>query len=68
MPPETEAFLASEAIADEPEHRGPEADEERSPLGISTLVLPDGFRTNPKAYAKSDRAQGGHVEVAASEA
>jgi hypothetical protein len=43
-----------ERVADEPEHRWPEADEEGAAFGVAAFVLIDGFRTDPEADAEAD--------------
>jgi len=54
MATETDGFLASQAVADEPEHRRPEPDEQGSALSVSALVLTDRLSADPKAHAKPD--------------
>jgi hypothetical protein len=39
------AARAIDRLANEPEHRRPETDEERTPLGITSLSLINGLRT-----------------------
>jgi hypothetical protein len=54
---------APERVPDEPDHRGPEAHEQRTPFGISALILIDGLGADPQADAKPDRAQRQGLQV-----
>jgi len=60
--------LAPQRIADEPEHRRPETDEDRPPLCVAALVLIDGLRAHPQTQAQRDRPKrpGVHRGVAQS--
>ncbi len=56
-------LAACERVPDQPEHRRPEADEERSPLRIAPLVLVDRLCTDPEADAEADRAERRGLEL-----
>jgi hypothetical protein len=56
-------FLPTQRIADQPEHRRPEADEEGSAFGVSPFVLADGLGANPEGDAKQDGTDREHMEV-----
>ena len=62
------AWLAAlERVADEPEHRRPQAHEQRSSLGVAPLVLVDGLGADPERDAESDARERGDVAVPAAE-
>ena len=52
-------------VADQPEHRRPQAHEERPPLGVASLVLIDRLGPDPEADAQPDRGQRQRVQVPA---
>jgi hypothetical protein len=51
------SLVALDRIADEPEHRWPQPDEEGAPLRVAAHVLIDGLGPDPQADAQTDRAQ-----------
>src|SRR4029078_7109934 len=57
------ALLKVDRVAYQPEHRRPEADEQRSPLGVSPLLLVDGLRADPERDAEVDRRERACLEV-----
>jgi len=57
-----------EAVADEPEHRPPQADEERAPLGVAALVVGNGLAADPEPDAQADRRERSDVQASAAEA
>src|ERR1043166_7496246 len=52
-----------QGVADLPERRRPEADEERAPLGVAALVLVDRLGADPEADAQSDRSERERVKM-----
>ena len=50
--------------ADQPEHRGPEADEECAALSVASLILVDRSSPNPEANAQEDVRRAKPLEVA----
>src|SRR4051794_9370962 len=61
-------LVALDRVADQPEHRRPQAYEQRPPLGVAALVLVDGLRPDPQADAQPDTGHRGAVEVVAAQA
>src|SRR3954470_14104989 len=61
-------FVALEAVADQPEHRRPQADEQRAPLRVAALVLIDRLGADPQRDAEPDAPERGGVEGPAGEA
>src|SRR3954469_11999904 len=61
-------LVALDRVADQPEHRRPQAHEQRPPLGVAALVLVDGLGPDPQADAQPDTGHGGAVEVVAAQA
>jgi hypothetical protein len=59
----TSHFFPTQRIADQPEHRRPEADEEGSAFGVPPFVLADCLGANPEGDAKQDGADREHIEV-----
>ena len=59
------AFAAAHRVSDQPEHRGPEADEEGSAFGVGAFVLADRLGSEPEGDAEEDRSEGEAVEVVA---
>jgi hypothetical protein len=45
-------MCALDGVADQPEHRGPQPDEEGAALGVPALVLIDGLGADPQPDAK----------------
>jgi len=60
-------LAALKRVADEPEHRRPEAHEQRAPLGVAPLVLVDRLGADPECDAESDARERGDVAVPAAE-
>src|SRR4051794_24932332 len=58
---------ALERVADQPEHRRPQADEQGAPLGVAALVLVDGLGADPQADAEGDARERGAVAVPVTE-
>src|SRR4051812_31452699 len=58
-------LAAAQGVAHQPEHRRPEADEERPPFGVAAFVLADRLRPDPEDHAEHDRAEREQVEVGA---
>ena len=58
---------ALKCVADEPEHRRPQAHEQRAPLGVAPLILVDGLGADPERDAESDARDRGDVAVPAAE-
>src|SRR6185437_2110426 len=52
-------------VADEPEHRRPEADEQGPALSVATLVLVDGLGPDPQPDAQAYRPERRRVQVRA---
>jgi hypothetical protein len=59
--------LAVEAVTYEPEHRRPQADEQRAALGVATFVLSDRLRADPKHDAESNGPERARMEMLATE-
>ena len=57
------ARAALERVADEPEHRRPQAHEQGAPLGVAALVLVDGLGADPQSDAEIDARERGCVVV-----
>src|SRR5512132_3390764 len=57
-----------EGVADQPEHRGPEADEQGPAFGVVAVVLVDGLGPDPEAEAEGDRAERRRLQVRAAQA
>ena len=53
---------AFRGVADQPEHRGPEPDEQGAALGVAALFLRHGLGADPEADAEADGAQRRGVE------
>lgn len=51
-----------ERVADEPEHRRPQAYEQGATFSVAPFFLVDGLRPYPERYAEHDRTKGGGVE------
>src|SRR5215218_9416193 len=62
-PPRLPGLPPFDRIADQPEHRRPEPDEERTALGIATLLLVHRLGADPERDAQPDRAERDDVEV-----
>jgi hypothetical protein len=58
-------FFPAQCLADQPEHRRPEADEESSAFRVPPFVLADGLGANPEGDAKQDGADRERMEVMA---
>jgi hypothetical protein len=63
MPGASRFLLLLDGVADQPEHRRPQADEDGAPLGVAPLLLVDGLGAYPQRQAQHDRSQGGEVQV-----
>ena len=61
------ALLKFDRVAYQPEHGRPEADEQGSPLRVSSLLLVNCLRADPERDAEVDRRERGHLEVPAAE-
>jgi len=61
-------LVVLDAVADQPERRRPQADEQRAALGAAALVLADRLRPDPQADAQRDRTQGHELQVPAAQA
>src|SRR3954471_12690841 len=62
------ALGAAQRIADEPERRRPQPDEQGAALGVAALVLVDGLRADPQRDAQSDGAHRDELQVVAAQA
>src|SRR5581483_10956644 len=51
------ALLSLDRIADQPQHRWPQSDEQGAALRVSALVLVDGLGPDPEPDAQADRAK-----------
>src|SRR4051812_42481905 len=61
-------LVVAERVADRPERRRPEADEDRAPFRVSTLVLVDRLGADPEADAETHRPERGTVPDPVAEA
>ena len=61
-PPRRAPFAALGGVSDQPEHHGPQPDEQRAPLGVAALVLVDGLGPDPQAEREADVGQRGAVQ------
>jgi hypothetical protein len=59
----TSKFFPTQRLADQPEHRRPEANEEGSAFRVPPFVLADGLCANPEDDAKQDGPDREHIEV-----
>jgi hypothetical protein len=59
--------MALDAVPDQPQHRRPEAHEERPPFRIAALILADRLRAHPEHDAEEDRGHREAVQVRASD-
>src|SRR4029450_9869789 len=57
-----------ERVADQPEHGGPEADEQGPALGVVAVLLVDGLGPDPEAEAEGDRPERRRLQVPAAQA
>ena len=62
------ALVALDRVADEPEHRRPQPDEERAALGVAALVLVDGLGADPQPDAQARSSPARRVQVPAAQA
>src|SRR4051794_32729284 len=51
------SLMAFQGVADEPEHRRPEPDEQRAALRVAACLLVDDLRADPQRQAQPDAAQ-----------
>lgn len=56
-------FPRLKRVADEPEHWGPEADEQGAAFGVAALVLVDGFGADPQRDAEPYGSEGEALHV-----
>jgi hypothetical protein len=59
--------VALEGIAHQPEHRGPQTNEQRTALRVSALDLVHGLRSNPQGDAQPDRPERREMELPAAQ-
>jgi hypothetical protein len=55
--------LSFQRVADLPERRRPETDEQSAPFSVAAFVLVDRLGTDPEADAEADRAQRERVKM-----
>jgi hypothetical protein len=61
------SLVLLQRVPDEPEHRRPEADEERAALGVPAFLLVDGLGADPQRDAQADARERRGVRVPASQ-
>src|SRR5919206_484346 len=61
------SLVALERVADEPEHRRPQPDEQRPALGVPALLLVDGLRPDPERDAEAYARGGRRLQVPAAQ-
>jgi hypothetical protein len=59
--------VALDGIAGQPEHRGPEPDEDRAALGVAALVLVHGLGADPEDDAEHHGPERGAVQLGGAE-
>src|SRR5688572_25311630 len=59
----TALLVTLDGVADHPEHRRPQPDEQRPALGVPALLLIHRLRADPQRHAEPDRRQRSHVEM-----
>jgi hypothetical protein len=64
----SELFAAFDRIADEPNGRWPQTDEQGATFGIPAFVLVNGLGANPQANAQSNGAHREQLQVPAAQA
>jgi hypothetical protein len=57
------ALVPLHPVSDQPEHRRPQADEERAALGVPAFLLVNCLGANPEPDAEQDGAERAGVEV-----
>ena len=67
-PPPRLVLQLLEGVADQPEHRRPETDEQRPALGVVAVVLVDRLGPGPEAETEGDRPERRRLQVRAPQA
>ena len=67
-PPPRLVLQLLEGVADQPEHRRPEADEQGPALGVVAVVLVDRLGPDPEPETEGDRPERRHLQVRAAQA
>jgi hypothetical protein len=66
--PALSALEALDGVADQPEHRRPEADEYRAAFSVVALELIHRFRADPERQTQTDAAERQAVEMPSTQA